>query len=157
MGRSFSNYGGCVDTWGPGVAVPSAIATNDSDYGTWDGTSMAAPHMTGRVANLLYVNPTLDLQGVMFILNNATFPISTGAGLSLLSSPLSLFWCRVGRLRRQRLPVAPVHVRRERPHRRARPGRLLRKKSPCFATLAGGEQRPRRADAGPVPAVLGGG
>ncbi len=47
---SFSNYGSCVDIFAPGVGIVSSVRTGG--YEAWDGTSMAAPHVSGVVAQL---------------------------------------------------------------------------------------------------------
>ncbi len=41
---SFSNYGSGLDITGPGVGITS---TTGGGYATWDGTSMATPHVSG--------------------------------------------------------------------------------------------------------------
>ncbi len=47
----FTCHGPEVDVCAPGVAVLSSIPPND--YAAWDGTSMAAPHITGLAALVL--------------------------------------------------------------------------------------------------------
>ncbi|MBI5381121.1 MAG: PQQ-binding-like beta-propeller repeat protein [Opitutae bacterium] len=50
---SYSNYGaGLVDLAAPGSAILSTINSSDTAYGSLDGTSMAAPHVTGALALL---------------------------------------------------------------------------------------------------------
>ncbi|MES2014849.1 MAG: S8 family serine peptidase [Pseudomonadota bacterium] len=57
---SFSCYGPQVGVCGPGVAITSSVPPNN--YAAWDGTSMAAPHITGLAALVLAHNP--EFQGV---------------------------------------------------------------------------------------------
>ncbi|XP_070554279.1 aqualysin-1-like [Ptychodera flava] len=47
---SFSNFGSCVDLFGPGVNVRSASHSCNSCYTTMSGTSMACPHVSGIAA-----------------------------------------------------------------------------------------------------------
>lgn len=63
---SFSNYGNRVDIVAPGVNIYSTVPDNgyEDNYGFlglshWDGTSMAAPHITGIAAMCFSVNPAL--------------------------------------------------------------------------------------------------
>ncbi|HEY0064016.1 MAG TPA: S8 family serine peptidase [Telluria sp.] len=63
---SFSCYGPQVGVCGPGVAIASSVPPNN--YAAWDGTSMAAPHITGLAALVLAHHP--EFQG-MFKARNA--------------------------------------------------------------------------------------
>lgn len=56
---SFSNYGATnVDLMAPGVSIYSTKHGTDSSYGTGDGTSFAAPIVSGAVALLIAEYPT---------------------------------------------------------------------------------------------------
>jgi len=53
----FSNFGDCVDVFGPGVSIVSANAKNHAAPTSLSGTSMAAPHLAGIGALILSENP----------------------------------------------------------------------------------------------------
>lgn len=55
----FSCFGPEVDVCAPGVAITSSVP--DNNFAAWDGTSMAAPHVTGLAALVLAHHP--DFQG----------------------------------------------------------------------------------------------
>jgi subtilisin family serine protease len=57
---SMSNTGRCVDVFAPGAWVTSAWAGSPTERRTLQGTSFAAPHMTGVVVELLSRNPSLS-------------------------------------------------------------------------------------------------
>lgn len=98
----FSCFGPEIDVSGPGVAIVSSLPPDD--FGAWDGTSMAAPHITGLAALVLAHHP--DFKGpfqvrdarrverlFQIIKSSATpLPISdpTRVGVGLPSAPRAL-------------------------------------------------------------------
>ncbi len=62
---SFSNFGSCVDIYGPGVSIMSASHTNPNGSRTLSGTSMASPHVAGAVANFWSVDPSASATEIM--------------------------------------------------------------------------------------------
>lgn len=75
----FSNFGPRIDVMAPGFEILSTMP--GGLYATKDGTSMAAPHVSGAVAQVLAAHPTLDTNGVRAVLmKTGECPDRTTAG-----------------------------------------------------------------------------
>jgi subtilisin family serine protease len=76
----FSNYGSCVDIFAPGVNITSSIVTGPSNYGAYNGTSMAAPHVAGAAVLYFSKKQSATAQEVTdHLLTNATQGIVTSS------------------------------------------------------------------------------
>lgn len=64
---SFSNYGTCVDAWGPGSNIRSSKDVDGQYYDDY-GTSMASPIIAGMVGQLLNIDTKLSLDETKAIL-----------------------------------------------------------------------------------------
>ncbi|KAI0509184.1 peptidase S8/S53 domain-containing protein [Xylaria bambusicola] len=56
----FSNYGKCVDIFGPGLSIQSTWIGSNHAINTISGTSMASPHLCGLTAYFLSLQPASD-------------------------------------------------------------------------------------------------
>ena len=65
---SFSNYGGCVDLWAPGVNILST--RNGGGTATASGTSFSSPHVGGGGVLVLSRSPTASPSAVETALKN---------------------------------------------------------------------------------------
>ena len=74
---SFSNYGFSVDIAAPGVDVLSTVPGGGYD-GTYSGTSMAAPHVTGAAALYHWANPGADWFDALSALQSMAEPLGAG-------------------------------------------------------------------------------
>eukprot|EP01084_Bolivina_argentea_P014471 27044_1 len=76
----FSNYGNCIDTWGPGSSIYSSTYKNT--YSTYSGTSMSSPAIAAIIGLLLQKNPTLTFDNIKNILHCNAYGIRINDNLS---------------------------------------------------------------------------
>ncbi|HEX6870778.1 MAG TPA: S8 family serine peptidase [Micromonosporaceae bacterium] len=78
---SYSNFGTCLDLFGPGSSITSAWNTSDTATNTISGTSMATPHVAGAAALVLAQNTSYTPAQVRdSLVNNATNGVVTNPG-----------------------------------------------------------------------------
>ncbi|WP_406146858.1 S8 family peptidase [Streptomyces sp. NBC_01012] len=78
---SYSNYGPAVDIFAPGSGITAGWNTSDTATYTGDGTSFAAPHVSGAAAVYLTNHPGASPAAVATALvNGATSDTLTGVG-----------------------------------------------------------------------------
>ncbi len=86
---SFSNYGATsVDLGAPGSSILSTTPNNG--YGTKSGTSMATPHVSGVVTNIMGFNPNLGHLEYKDIILSSVVPNDALAGRTLTGGVLNL-------------------------------------------------------------------
>jgi subtilisin family serine protease len=71
---AFSNFGGCVDLYAPGVDIESDSYLADDEAVVMSGTSMAAPHVAGAAALYLQSHPDASPAQVQAALVAASTP-----------------------------------------------------------------------------------
>ncbi len=78
---SFNNWSDTLqDFFAPGGSINSSTGTSDSSYGSWNGTSMATPHVAGAWALLREYNPTATVNEISAALATTGVQITTGCG-----------------------------------------------------------------------------
>jgi len=80
---AFSNFGPCTDLYAPGQAITSAWFTSDTAVSAYlNGTSVAAPHVTGAAARILEVHPSYTPAQVWSTLDAAATAIDFGTPMT---------------------------------------------------------------------------
>lgn len=74
---SFSSYGTSLDVLAPGESILSTLPNNTTGY--MNGTSMAAPHVSGLAALILSVNPNLTGKQVVNIIEKSAYKLPSYA------------------------------------------------------------------------------
>lgn len=80
----FSNYGKCVDLFGPGVNIQSTYIGSKYAIATLSGTSMASPHVAGILSYFLSLQPSTDSE---FAVAGAVTPAQLKKNLISYSTP----------------------------------------------------------------------
>jgi uncharacterized repeat protein (TIGR02543 family) len=76
---SFSNFGSCVDIFAPGSGITSVTQTGAA--ASWNGTSMASPHVAGAAALVLSQNASFTpAQVTNTLISDSTKNIVSSAG-----------------------------------------------------------------------------
>jgi hypothetical protein len=85
---SFSNYGATsVDLGAPGVSIYSTVRNNGYSY--FNGTSMAAPHVSGVAALVLAQCPNLNTADLRSIILTSTDPVASLASITATGGRLN--------------------------------------------------------------------
>ncbi len=68
---NFSNWKkGMIDLFAPGVSIYSSVGGNDTAYSSWQGTSMAAPHVAGAWGLLKQMDRNMSVGKVLKLLQD---------------------------------------------------------------------------------------
>ena len=87
---SFSNFGPVsVDLAAPGSSIFSTMP--GGGYGTFSGTSMATPHVTGVASLILAANPDLTAAEVKNVILGTVDPVDALSGITLTGGRLNAF------------------------------------------------------------------
>jgi len=82
MRPAWSNFGPCLDLFAPGVSITSDWHTSNVAINTISGTSMAAPHAAGVMAQVRQWSPAASAGAVQNnVVANATIGVVGNAGL----------------------------------------------------------------------------
>ncbi len=106
---NFSNSATLVDVVAPGTNIQSSIAGGGFD--TWSGTSMAAPHVTGAIAQIRSILPFSSVGGIEFAIEQtgvATIDTKNGLSFPRLDINQTLLFMEQDPDDNRPLPLVPV-------------------------------------------------
>jgi len=84
---SYSNYGKCLDIFGPGTDITSAWIGSPSATNTISGTSMATPHVCGVAAKVWSYDSSLSVASLSTkLVSDAQKNVLTGVNGGLFPS-----------------------------------------------------------------------
>jgi subtilisin family serine protease len=87
---TYSNYGATtVDLGAPGSGIWSTVPTDS--YASYNGTSMAAPHVTGAIALYASVHPTATAQEIRQAILGSVTPTASLAGKTMTGGRLNIW------------------------------------------------------------------
>jgi len=93
---SFSNFGRCVDVFGPGSLITSAWIGGNTRTNTISGTSMASPHIAGVVSLIQGDNPVFTPKQVedklLGLATSGIVDLNCGGRAACLASPNKLVY-----------------------------------------------------------------
>jgi subtilisin family serine protease len=89
---SFSNYGvTTVDLGAPGVGIYSTLpGSGGTSYGSYSGTSMATPHVTGAAALYASTHPGATAAQIKAAILNSTIPTASLASKTVTGGRLNV-------------------------------------------------------------------
>jgi subtilisin family serine protease len=90
---SFSNYGArTVDVGAPGSGITSTLPgkRGRSSYGSYSGTSMATPHVTGAVALYAASHPTASVDQIKTAILSSAVPTPSLQGITVTGGRLNV-------------------------------------------------------------------
>ena len=90
---SFSNFGAKnVDLGAPGSGITSTVPNTNgtSGYATYDGTSMATPHVTGAAALYKSINPSATAAQIKAAILNSATPTNSLSGKTVTGGRLNV-------------------------------------------------------------------
>jgi subtilisin family serine protease len=86
---TWSNYGATsVDIGAPGAGINSTLAYNT--YGSYSGTSMATPHVTGAAALYASVHPGATAAQIKSAILNSAIPTASLSGITMTGARLDV-------------------------------------------------------------------
>ncbi|MDD3437391.1 MAG: S8 family serine peptidase [Candidatus Gastranaerophilales bacterium] len=96
---SYSNYGSTIDVSAPGgeysngFPIISTLPSNNYGGANWQGTSMAAPHVTGVAGLVFAINPLLTNSQARSIIEQQVFDLGSTGWDPLFGSGMVCAWC----------------------------------------------------------------